>query len=212
MFELMDRYFAKLDRDQFESDLADKDDVVLINAGDELVGFSTLQIRQEEFNGNRVRVLFSGDTIIDSRYWNTHELQRCFVDRALRAMRESELPFYWLLICGGYRTYRYLPVFFREFWPRHNRDTPMGSQQLIDMLASKRFGDNYQNGVVVASNGYLRNDVSPIEEKHLKNPHVAYFNAANPGHVSGHELVCLAKVSDENMTRALLRLQNGLKK
>jgi hypothetical protein len=209
MFELMARYFADLDRKQFESDLAEKDDVLLIYAGDELVGFSTMQIREEGFNGSRVQVLFSGDTIIDSRYWNTHELQRGFVRRASRALRESELPLYWFLICGGYRTYRYLPIFFHEFWPRHDRATPQGSQEMMDFLAGDRFGDSYQNGVVVTSNGRLREDVSPIEKKHLKNPHVAFFDEANPGHLSGHELVCLAKFSEDNMTRALLKLHNG---
>jgi hypothetical protein len=209
MFDLMDRYFSNLDRGQFDADLGEKDEVVLIHAGDELVGFSTMQLREERINGSSINVLFSGDTIIDARYWNTHELQRCFAGRAMREMRERDLPLYWLLICGGYRTYRYLPIFFREFWPRHDRLTPEGSQALMDTLARKRFGDNYQNGIVVDGNGYLRKNVSPIEVRQLRNPHVAYFDKANPGHVRGHELVCLTRFGQDNMTRALLKLQNG---
>jgi hypothetical protein len=210
MFELMNRFFIGVDRDRFNADLHEKDDVVLIYAGDALVGFSTMQLREENFDGASILVLFSGDTIIDKRYWHTHELQRCFVDRATRVLQESDLPLYWLLICGGYRTYRYLPIFFREFWPRHDQATPANSHALLDTLARERFGRHYQDGVVVAGNGRLRSDVSPIEEKKLRNPHVAFFEQANPGHVCGHELVCLTRFSEDNMTRALVKLQNGL--
>jgi hypothetical protein len=211
MFSLMNQYFAELDRDRFEKDLAAKDDVVLIRAAGELVGFSTMQLSKEQINGSAVLVLFSGDTIIDSRYWNTHELQRCFVERATRAMRESDLPLYWFLICGGYRTYRYLPIFFREFWPRYDRAIPEDCQALIDTLARRRFGDAYQNGVITEGNGFLREDVSPIEEKQLRNPHVAFFDEVNPDHVRGHELVCLTLFDTSNMTRALVKLHQGLR-
>jgi hypothetical protein len=207
----MNQYFAELDRDRFEKDLAAKDDVVLIRAAGELVGFSTMQLSKEQINGSAVLVLFSGDTIIDSRYWNTHELQRCFVERATRAMRESDLPLYWFLICGGYRTYRYLPIFFREFWPRYDRAIPEDCQALIDTLARRRFGDAYQNGVITEGNGFLREDVSPIEEKQLRNPHVAFFDEVNPDHVRGHELVCLTLFDTSNMTRALVKLHQGLR-
>lgn len=209
MFELMSRYFAHVDRGQFEKDLAEKDDIVLIHADGTVVGFSTMQLREESINGQTIRVLFSGDTIIDAQHWNTLELQRQFVLKATTAMRESSLPLYWFLICGGYRTYRYLPTFFREFWPRHDRATPQEHQALIDSLARKRFGSNYQDGVVVASNGHLRDGVSPIEERQLRNPHVAFFVKANPGHMHGHELVCLAQVSESNITRVAARMQAG---
>ena len=206
MYGLISRYFAEFDRQQFESDLAEKDDVVVIRVDDEVVGFSTMQLSEERVNGEDIQVLFSGDTIIDTRYWDTHELQRCFAERAARAMRESDLPLYWLLICGGYRTYRYLPIFFEEFWPRHDRATPAETQVLMDALAGKRFGSAYQQGVVIESNGYLSEGVSPIEEKQLKNPHVAFFNETNPGHIRGHELVCLTRFSEDNMKRPLLKL------
>jgi hypothetical protein len=211
MFDLMDRYFVDLSRQKFEADLADKDDVILIHADDELVGFSTLQLCEERINGSSIRVLFSGDTVIDAPCWHTHELQRCFVVRATRALHESVLPLYWLLICGGYRTYRYLPIFFREFWPRYDRPTPAGAQALIDTLAHRRFRDSYRDGIVVDANGHLRGDISPIGERQLRNPHVAYFENANPDHVRGHELVCLTRFDEGNMTRALRKLRKGLR-
>ena len=125
-------------------------------------------------------------------------------------MRESDMPVYWLLICGGYRTYRYLPLFFRDFWPQYGKPTPPEAQQLIDTLAERRFVDNYQDGVVIDGNGHLREHISPIDERNLRNPHVAFFEQANPGHVRGHELVCLAQVVPENLTRVAGKIQKGM--
>jgi len=210
MFGLLGNYFEELDRRRFESDLAEKDDVILIRAGPELIGFSTVKAYEEQIDGQPVQVLFSGDTIVDARYWDTHELQRCFTVRALRAMRESALPLYWLLICGGYRTYRYLPVFFNEFWPRYDRPTPRNAQLVIDALARRRFGEHYRDGVVVDANGYLGEAVSPIGARQLRNPHVAFFDRVNPGHARGNELVCLTRFHKDNMTRAALRVLRGL--
>lgn len=210
MFTLMDRYFDEFDRQRFESDLFEKDDVVLIHAGDELVGFSTIQLKEERVHGRRIRTIFSGDTIVDGRYWDTHDLHRGFVSRAVRAMLDDETPLYWFLICGGYRTYRYLPIFFHEFWPRFDRPTPADAQAIMDSLASTRYGSSYRNGVIVEGNGFLRAQVSPISERHLRNPHVSFFEQANPGHRQGHELVCLAEFSQGNMTRALAKLQEAL--
>lgn len=207
MYELMARYWADFDRQRFEDDLADKDDVVLIHAGEALVGFTTVQLRYEEINGQSVRTVFSGDTIVDKDYWDTNELQRTFAAHAAHVMRESEVPLYWLLICGGYRTYRYLPLFFHEFWPCCDKPTPADIQALIDHLATHRFGDSYQNGVVVEGNGSLQSHVSPISERHRRNPHIAFFEQANPGHLQGHELVCIAEVCEANMTRVLKKLQ-----
>jgi len=207
MYDLMARYWEGFDRARFEDDLADKDDVVLIHAGDELVGFSTVQLCYEEVEGRRIRTVFSGDTIVDKDYWDTNELQRTFAAHAAHVMHQSDVPLYWLLICGGYRTYRYLPLFFREFWPCFDKPTPPDIQTLINELAIRRFGDAFRDGVIVESNGSLQSHVSPISERQRRNPHIAFFEQANPGHLQGHELVCIAEVCEENMTRVLKRLQ-----
>ena len=50
---------------------------------------------------------------------------------------------YWFLICSGYRTYRFLPVFFREFFPTHRRPTPAGARRVLDTLATRKFPTTY---------------------------------------------------------------------
>ena len=208
MFDLFDRYFADPDRSQFESDLYDKDHVIVLRAGGKIVGFSTLQVSRETFDGRPIVLLFSGDTIMDSEYWSTTALQRNFIRYALDLMHRNLEPLYWLLICSGYRTYRYLPLFFREFWPRYDKSTPPDVDLLMREIATRRFGNKLENGIVVDCNGRLRHHVSPVNDRLTENPHVSFFTSTNPRHHLGHELVCLARISGDNLTRAVTRIDS----
>ena len=210
MFGLFDRYFLDVDRSQFEADLLAKDRVILLRAKGKIVGFSTLKLSKEIFDNEPIVVLYSGDTIVDSEFWSTMELQRLFVRYAVDQMHRHSEPFYWLLICSGYRTYRYLPLFFLKFWPNHAKETPEHIKTLMQELALSCFGDKYHDGIVVDINGQLRDHVSPIDERLLSNPHVSFFIKTNPNHVLGHELVCLAQIKQDNLTRAVTKITSRL--
>ena len=202
MFALLSCCFEDHPRHVFEADLAGKDRVILLERDGELVGFSTVRVDRERLQGREVGVLFSGDTVVHPAHWGSPEMQRGWLTTALAARDDLGLPLYWLLICSGYRTYRYLPVFFREFWPRHDQPTPPAIQGLVDSLAVRRFGARYRDGVVRLPGGRLREGVSPIESRRLRDRHVAFFDRVNPGHHRGDELVCLTEVAPENFTRA----------
>ena len=210
MFGLFDRYFQDVNRSQFEADLFVKDRVILLRAKARIVGFSTLRLSKEIFENECIIVLRSGDTIVDSEYWSTTELQRIFVSYAVDQMHRHTEPLYWLLICSGYRTYRYLPLFFREFWPNHAKETPEHVKRLMQELARSCFGDKYHDGIVVDINGQLRDHVSPVDDRLLNNPHVSFFINTNPNHVLGHELVCVAQIRQDNLTRAVTKITSRL--
>ena len=57
---------------------------------------------------------------------------------------------YWLLLTSGFRTYRFLPVFFRSFYPRCDAQTSKTAADLLDAIAFERFGSRYdvRTGVV----------------------------------------------------------------
>lgn len=203
MYELFQKYFVQCDRAVFDTDLAGKDHVILIYAGTELVGFSTAQTSLERINGDNLPIFFSGDTIIDRAYWGSGILERCWLKLAARTSELHQRPLYWFLICSGYRTYRYLPTFFKEFWPRYDSKTPQSVQDLLDTLAQRRFGARYQDGVVrLPGGGALREGVSPVDDTHLRNPDIAFFVKANPGHLRGDELPCITRISVDNLTPA----------
>jgi hypothetical protein len=117
---------------------------------------------------------------------------------------------YWLLISSGYKTYRFLSVFYREFYPRYDRSTPPEMQALMDHLATQRFGSEYdcQEGVVRFENGAtpLRDGVAEVTDERLQDPHVAFYISKNPGHMNGDELVCITRVHPDNFTPAGRRM------
>jgi hypothetical protein len=119
---------------------------------------------------------------------------------------------YWFLISSGYKTYRFLPVFFREFYPAYDRPTPPPVKRLLDALGQLKFRSDYDPrcGVVrPAHAAALRPGVAEITEQHLLNPHIAFFLAANPGHVRGDELACVAELTPANLTAAGRRMLAG---
>ena len=119
MFELLARHFAGVSRRQFETDLAEKNRVIQLRRDSRLVGFSTLRVYETSFEGEPVSVVYSGDTIVAPEAWGSSALARAWI-ACVRELRASfpRGKYYWLLLTSGFRTYRFLPVFWREFHPR----------------------------------------------------------------------------------------------
>ncbi|HWB58829.1 MAG TPA: hypothetical protein VG733_05020, partial [Chthoniobacteraceae bacterium] len=116
---------------------------------------------------------------------------------------------YWLFLTSGFRTYRFLPVFWREFHPRFDVPVPDEQKRLLDFLAAERYGAQYDAacGIVRFANPQrLRDGLSGIPAGKTDDPHVAFFLEKNPGHAAGDELVCLCDLSAENLTPAGRRM------
>src|SRR5439155_11047971 len=117
---------------------------------------------------------------------------------------------YWFLISKGYKTYRFLPVFFREFFPCHDAPTPAATQAVIDALARSRYPDDYDAGAGIIRAGAwqyrLREGLADVTPERLRDPHVRFFQARNPGHAQGDELCCVAPLTRANFTPAAYRV------
>lgn len=213
MFALLDRHFAGVSREQFEQDLDSKDWVLLLHdAAGGLAGFSTLAVYEMTIE-IPVSVVCSGDTIVDPSAWSSAALPREWIS-AVKHLRSRfpRGPYYWLLLTSGFRTYRLLSTFWNSFWPRFNIATPMPMQRLLDTLATERFGNRYDSsaGVVRFERPQvLRSHLAGVPPQRLRDPHVAFFAARNPGHVRGDELACLCELTDSNLTRAGARMAFG---
>jgi hypothetical protein len=207
MFALMKEFFLGVDTAQFERDLTGKNWVILLEDNGRLRGFSTLRLYTTEADGMPVRVIYSGDTIVHRDAWGSNALARTWLE-AVR-MWQGDLPLYWLLITSGFRTYRFLPVFWKEFWPRYDAAQ---RPRLLDALAAERFGTQFDtsHGLVrFATPQVLRNGLKEIPPSRLADPHVGFFARANTGHARGDELVCLCPLTPANQTpvgRRLVRL------
>jgi hypothetical protein len=118
----------------------------------------------------------------------------------------------WLLLTSGFRTYRFLPVFLREFYPRFGRQTPAEWDRMRLELATARFGSLYcpQRGVVrFAQPQRLRPELAEIPPGRALDPDVQFFLERNPGHVHGDELVCIASLDQDNLAPAGRRVVYG---
>jgi len=217
MFLLMDNYFENVRQERFEADLNEKEWVALLHESDSgaLQGFSTLMRLEDEIDGEPVTAFFSGDTLVSRRYWRETLLPRLW-GRLFFKLAEGRggRKVYWFLICSGYKTYRFLPVFFKTFYPSHRHQSPEDVRRIMDRLAFRKFPDEYdaERGVVRLREATpLKAGVAEVTDGRLKDPHVAFFQEANPGHVHGDELVCLAEVAYDNLTPAGRRMI-GLKR
>jgi len=212
MFDLFRENFEQTSFDIFERDLNNKDWVILIRDSERnaIQGFSTLALYETDHAGQRISVVYSGDTIIRRAYWGTPQLPSTWIKTVLEKSANMAQPLYWLLISSGYKTYRFLTVFYKEFYPRYDHLTPPALQTLMDGLACERFGADYHPdlGIVRFHNGAtpLREGLAEITAERLHDPHIAFYIGRNPGHLNGDELVCLTRVHPDNFTPAGRRM------
>jgi len=213
MFALMDEHYANVRRDHFEADLADKRWVIVVRepSEDRLCGFSTQTLIEARIASRPIKALFSGDTIIHRDCWGDSALFHVWGRLALALIDDypgDEL--YWFLISQGYKTYRLLPLFFHEFYPRFDKLTPSSVKEVLDGLASARYPKDYdaETGVIRAKPQQycLRPGLAEATRERLRDPHVSFFYAGNPGHGLGDELCCLAPLTRDNFKPVAYRV------
>jgi hypothetical protein len=213
MYSMMDKYYNNMRWSNFIKDLMEKDYIITITdeQGD-VKGFTTQKILSQDVNNIKVYGLFSGDTISEidnTRYNCSLELFKHGFNFAIKLSEDfKDKLFYWFLISKGFRTYRLLQ-YFKEFYPRYDQITPEFEQKIIDTFGCN-YSDKYnlKTGIIQFDGlkDNLKHGVYCIGERQMKNPHIKYFLNKNPDWSKGNELVCLAKLSNENITKAGQRI------
>ncbi len=212
MYDLLAAYFLHTSREQFESDLAEKESVILLHdiTDGQIQGFSTLMRILMTIDERKIVAFFSGDTIVAREFWGETILSRLwsqhvFAEADLIRSKSPDALVFWYLICSGYKTWRFLPVFFKEFYPHPNGPTPPHLKRITDALGERKFPGEYypDEGVVrLRAATPLREGVADVTEERLRDPLISFFQRINPGHINGDELACLTEISSGNLTRA----------
>ena len=204
MFELMRRNYDNITSPQFDSDLNEKDWVIVTRhpGSGHVMGFSTQQLYDQDTSEGPIKVLFSGDTIVDPEFWGSNPLAKLWGQLTLALMdKHLGQDLFWFLISKGYKTYRFLPVFFNEFFPRLGTPTPQWATNILNGIAQEKFGDRFeiQRGIVRAAEDgcRLKPNIADISHR-ASDRNVRFFESANPGHARGDELCCLARLSRKN--------------
>jgi hypothetical protein len=205
MFSLMDDHFEDMQRSRFERDLCDKNWVVLVKDQSNVVGFTTIRLSITQLFSGDALVIYSGDTLVNPKYrMATNFVRGWFASMHQLKQLYPELPLYWFLLCSGFRTYRFMPVYWKTFYPRHDLPTPPEWKNNMDYLAETQFGTEYnkRTGIVkLLHPQVLRESIRDIPEGRADNRNVRFFAHHNPGHALGDELVCLTQICRDNLTR-----------
>jgi hypothetical protein len=194
----------------FLHDLAKKDEALLVYSDQQLIGFTVLWVFERDWRGERIRVVYSGDTVVDRAHWGQQALAFDWISRMGEYKRQRpELPFYWLLLVKGARTFRYLPLFGKSFHPHWGQERG-DLKALADALALELFPADYNpaTGVVEfsRSRGHLKPEIASPSRDEMQREEVRFFLQRNPGYRHGHELVCLCEVETHNMKPLTLKL------
>lgn len=177
----------------FRRDLAAKDRAILLFEEGRLCGFSTLKL----LTIGGLRVLFSGDTVVDAANRNQAGLAGAFGHVMARLNEVGGDDLFWFLICKGARTYRFLPTFFKRFTPGERSEPELAEK--LRRVASTMFPKEYDpvTGVLHFGEGKdrLRGDALRMDAESVR------FRALNPGWAQGDELGCLVPLAMANLNR-----------
>ena len=205
-------HFDGSDEKQVNSDLENKTEILLVFHENVLIGFTTLQLYDYQWQNSKIQIIYSGDTIVDKAHWGQQALAFAWIENLGKLRRErSDIPLYWFVIVKGHRTYKFLPTFGKSFYPHWSIDRS-DLKPLIDALATQKFGADYcaKTGLVKfsESRGHLKSEIAfPTAEEKTKDA-VNFFLKLNPDYISGHELVCLCEITEENMKPLTKRIFN----
>ncbi len=211
MLTLMQSYYEGVHPSEFYSDFSEKHWVITLRKhSGEVCGFST-QVLLPVPGFSDSLALFSGDTIIAEAYRGRNNLAGLWGRLALEQIDLfPDKKLYWFLISKGYKTYRYLSLFFEEYYPKQGVVIPPNYLSVIHRLAEWKFGNRYdaESGIVRATEHgcHLRPDVAPVLNHRLRDPTVTFFVESNPGHTLGDELCCLAPLNRQNFTSVAYRV------
>ena len=208
MFELMNQTYDGTSLEKIEKDLSNKDYILLLTDKQQnLQGFTTMQIFDFQLKSKPVTVIYSGDTVISKDFLGELELMQSWWQFVCEIQQKNHtIDIYWMLISKGWRTYKFLPVFFNEFYPNKNEQTPAEFQDFIDNLGIFKFPEEYKNGLVCPHHpDYLKNGENDVPSHRKNDADIQFFLTKNPNFYKGDELVCTTKLHYNNLTNTGLR-------
>ncbi|XDD48610.1 hypothetical protein AB3N60_19120 (plasmid) [Leptospira sp. WS39.C2] len=212
MFDLMEKNYIGISYDSFLRDLHQKDTLFLFHASSKIFGFTGLKLYPFKFENKDIVIAYSGDTVLDEKYRGTLSIPVYWGIYMLK-LSEKYPNLYWLLTSKGFRTYRYLSVFFKDFIPSPNQNNPY-LIRLRNQITKEIFPNGYDSSLGILNRGENSQSIRNIEADQIaievsKDPYIQYFGKTNPNFDKGHELVCLAHFHSTNINQYILRILNN---
>ncbi|WP_413612785.1 hypothetical protein [Bdellovibrio sp. HCB-110] len=201
MFDLFGKYYFDVEFERFNSDLSEKTSVIMLwdqskSPEPFLFGFSTVLIRELPVGG---RVIYSGDTVVDSDYWGSRTLQSAFTRILfLTRLRHPFSPLYWMLISKGFKTYMLMRRNFPRSYPSLAGAIPNDLAPVKHAFYKGKFAENYRTETSLIdfgkSMGRVKDQMAVPTDRDMSNPDVRFFLEKNPRYHEGVELACIADI------------------
>ncbi|MEK2647114.1 hypothetical protein [Bdellovibrio sp. BCCA] len=201
MFDLFGKYYFDVEFERFNSDLSEKTSVIMLwdrskSSEPFLFGFSTILIRELPEGG---RVIYSGDTVVDSDYWGSRTLQSAFTRVLfLTRLRHPFAPLYWMLISKGFKTYMLMRRNFPRSYPSLEGAIPADLASVKHTFYNGKFSGYYKSETSLIdfgkSLGRVKDQMAVPTTRDLSSADVRYFLEKNPRYHEGVELACIADI------------------
>lgn len=208
MFALLAVWFEGYGEAYFNEELADLDQCVIQEEEEtgELAGFATLYRKEPVIGGVAVGILHTAHCMLHRRHWGSNGLVRAMVGHFIDQARADGggRPWYWTYSAVGYRSYRYMPLLFRRHGPHPEAPPDPLDRAVRDWVGRECFEQYYdpEAGLVDWNwQGYgLTEEARAISEAKLDSPGVALFRRVNPRWADSVEILCHARLDDDNLT------------
>ena len=207
MYSLLSEYYLHVSRQQFERDLAEKEWVVL--GTDPITkkawAFSTLMRLQATVDGERVLALYSGDTVARKECWGGQSTPavRMLVQLMFNIVKKAGVRrAYWFMISSTHKSYRLLPMLFREFYPSPNHPRSDAAELVLRELTElKHFSYDPERSIVQFSNPTVfRPGLAENSDSGATDPYISFYASRNSGESTGDRLASLTELSEANLT------------
>lgn len=213
MYDIFRKYYDSVTLTQFVEDLSKKQYCIfLFNQNQTLVGFSSIEVYDDEFFEEKLKIIFSGDTIIEQEYWGSRILPYSFGYFAGKIKKDNpNIKLYWFLISKGHRTYRYLSSFAKSYFPSLYQNKTNKLEKTLNFLANNKFSKFYDSKTNLINFEKSSGQLDRIWESKTNNKYARFFLKSNPKYFQGIELACITELCLDNLRSTTLRgFKDGL--
>lgn len=207
MFSMVSAWFDGYGFDYFQQELdaADLCYVQRVAGSGEMAAFSTVHRRIFQRGDAEVGVFHTAHCIVARAHWGSGHVFEMIADLARRGRAEPKDRSWFLSYSAvGYRSYRYMPMLFREFLPVADCKTRTLDHDLRDRIGAAFFGDYYDPAAGVIDwnwPGYgLTPEARDISSAKLESAALRSLADVNPHWDRGVEILCLASLAESNLT------------
>jgi hypothetical protein len=211
MWNLSQKY-SEMSRDYFEQSIRCSQKVLLTYeiAQKKLVGMAAVEIYPLEHENRKVLIFFTGGVLLDPSFRGKNILQMCAINQFFKTrLRYPTRPCFWVFSALSYKSYLLLNKNFKTYWPNPDQSTPSSTEELMETLGLRHYGELWNAERKVVQLGKYRRFkpwVAPIDSTIVENRWVQFYLEKNPYYTESDSLLCLAPLTFENWFKIFFRM------